>query len=403
MTRWRTGGTLAVALLAPGIVAASTVAAAPGVAVDALSGAFVPGQVRLQGTPDNAVAAVVADGHGGWYVGGRFTVGRLRNLVHVRADGRLDRRFRPQPDGGVGALARRGRRVFVGGYFRRLGGRRRPYLAQLDGGTGAAVRWSPRVPRRRNEDAAIYAMAVAGRTVYVGADRSAAFDTLTARPVAVPMSGRVLALAVAGHTLYLGRPFPEIPGDPEGVVAIDLRTHRRLPFATGVACSCPVPVDEHGNVPSGLAPAPPSPPAANLVRLDWPALDDFGHVGALAVDGRTLYLGGSFDSVGGQPRRYVAAVDRFTGAPLSFAPDPGGMVLALAVANDKLYVGTGFGPKYRANSRYASAYSLSTGAPSRWTPQVPGPVVAVAISGRRAYVGGVARVICAPSGHCRPG
>src|SRR3954453_15199952 len=46
------------------------------------------------------VMAVVADGRGGWYVGGEFgRVGKIdvRNLVHITAAGGVDPAFKPDP------------------------------------------------------------------------------------------------------------------------------------------------------------------------------------------------------------------------------------------------------------------------------------------------------------------
>src|ERR1700754_5164587 len=61
------------------------------------------------GTPDpgafptvaGSVRAVVADGAGGWYVGGDFErIGsrRIRNLAHITRDGAVDPAFTPNPD-----------------------------------------------------------------------------------------------------------------------------------------------------------------------------------------------------------------------------------------------------------------------------------------------------------------
>src|SRR4051812_12844593 len=56
-------------------------------------------------TVDGRVEAVVADGAGGWYLGGDFDLvgGQLRtNLAHVRADGSVDP-WGPEPEGPVHA------------------------------------------------------------------------------------------------------------------------------------------------------------------------------------------------------------------------------------------------------------------------------------------------------------
>jgi len=68
------------------------------------------------------VDAVVDDGNGGWFVGGKFNqVGTttVRNLVHLRASGTLDAGFAPAPNGEVRALARIGGTLYVGGQFTR--------------------------------------------------------------------------------------------------------------------------------------------------------------------------------------------------------------------------------------------------------------------------------------------
>jgi hypothetical protein len=64
--------------------------------------------------------AIVPDGAGGYYVGGRFThVGGLprKNLAHVLASGAVDPAFAPIVDGDVLALALDGGRLYVGGDF----------------------------------------------------------------------------------------------------------------------------------------------------------------------------------------------------------------------------------------------------------------------------------------------
>jgi hypothetical protein len=45
---------------------------------------------------------------------------------------------------------------------------------------------------------------------------------------------------------------------------------------------------------------------------------------ALAQSGNTVYLGGEFANLGGQPRLFAAATDAVTGAVLPWNPDIGG-------------------------------------------------------------------------------
>ena len=69
-----------------------------------------------------------------------------------------------------------------------------------------------------------------------------------------------------------------------------------------------------------------------------------GTVRALAVSGATLYLGGGFSMVGGQPRAGLAAIDLSTGNVLpGFAPGvQGGEVYTLLVDGATLYIGGDF-------------------------------------------------------------
>jgi trimeric autotransporter adhesin len=55
-------------------------------------------------------------------------------------------------------------RVYAGGDFSSIGGRRRSAIAALDARTGAATAWNP------NADARVSALAVRGARVYAGGD-----------------------------------------------------------------------------------------------------------------------------------------------------------------------------------------------------------------------------------------
>src|SRR5258707_14985745 len=79
--------------------------------------------------------------------------------------------------------------------------------------------------------------------------------------------------------------------------------------------------------------------------LDWDAHPD-GPVLSLAVsaDGRRLYLGGTFKSVGGAPTARLAAVDIDTGVadPAFTPPAPNAYVKAMALSAATLYIGGAF-------------------------------------------------------------
>jgi fibronectin type 3 domain-containing protein len=88
---------------------------------------------------------------------------------------------------------------------------------------------------------------------------------------------------------------------------------------------------------------------------------------AVSPDGSTVYVGGSFTSVDGQPRDHVAAFSTTTGALTSWNPDAGGPVSAIATSGDVVYLGGAFakvGGVARAD--LAAVSSTGTGAVLSW-------------------------------------
>jgi trimeric autotransporter adhesin len=89
-------------------------------------------------------------------------------------------------------------------------------------------------------------------------------------------------------------------------------------------------------------------PRANLAHIlkdgsvdDWSA-DTDGLVLALALDSRTLYVGGAFTTISGQSRLAVAALDAPSGAVRPWHPDPNGTVRAMLLHGQRLYIGGDF-------------------------------------------------------------
>lgn len=355
------------------------------------SGGFVPIDARtgeaLRPFPKVAgfVYAIVPDGLGGWYLGGEFTAvaGKLRScLAQIRADGSVSD-WNPRVTGSPGyidppqvnAIAVRGDRVFVGGGFREIGGLPRLHLGCVDARTGAVLDWSADT----HVGAWVYALAVHDSTVFVGGGFSSIGGQPRSSLAAVnAASGEVLpwradvfggayALLVRGDTLYVGGDFFGIAGvERHMLAALDLRTAQLLPFEAR---------------------------ASGIQRSSWP--DPL--VAALALMGDTLYVGGNFTQIGGQARSSLAALNATTGdalawTPPSFGPQydgfPPPLLLTLAMSAGTVYVGGGFETVGGESRPFVAALNRETGAPTAWNPKPDLSVYALAVKGDTVNVGG---------------
>ena len=117
--------------------------------------------------------------------------------------------------------------------------------------------------------------------------------------------------------------------------------------------------------------------------LPWsPSITGNG-VSAIVVDGNDVYLGGFFDAVGGVARNGVAVLHRTTAVLGSFAPNVAGVVSALAVSPPTVFVGGG--------AQHLAAFDRVTGSLAMGLPVPDGNEVfvgALVVSGATLYVGG---------------
>ena len=282
----------------------------------ALDGSQIAGLPEVSGG-DGTLQAVASDGSGGWYIGGLFThVGGVarNNIAHIRADHSVDPAFDPNANDGIHALAVSGSTVYAAGLFTSIGGQTRNRIAGLNAANGTATAFNP------NADAGVEALAISGSIIYAGGrfamiggqprDAIAALNaadgsaTTTFNPM--PNNRLVLALAISGSTLYVGGYFTAIGGQPRNNIAA-------LNASDGMATSFDPNATTNG-------------------------CNACGGVSAIVVSSSTVYAGGLFAHIGGQNRRYCAALNAANGTASPFNPDPNGNILGLAVSVDGLTV-----------------------------------------------------------------
>ena len=334
-----------------------------------------------QSFPDanDTVFALVPDGSGGVYAGGRFTqVGQLprQTLVHIRADGTLDVSWTPAADGPVTALLLHNQTLFVGGNFFSVNGVERWRLAAVDPVTSELTSWDPKLGTAN----LVNALTSSGPNLYVGgvfelvnavvvpgtglrgeARRNlAAVDAVTG--LATPWNpnifeGEVKALAIAGSVVYAGGSFDQVGLVGQATVRFNLAAFDLV---------------------SGLA-------------TPWnPSVRGFNGdvVYALQVSDGLVYVGGRFEEVGGQARENLAAVDQATGLATSWHLPTNDTVWTLFDDGRRLYIGglfTAIGGQVRGR---LAAIDKMTGLLTTWNPNANGPVRTIVASGDKIYVGG---------------
>ena len=106
-----------------------------------------------------------------------------------------------------------------------------------------------------------------------------------------------------------------------------------------------------------------------------------GEVLALSLSGGTLYIGGRFTSVGGQPRNRLAAVDSRLGLSTSWAPQVDSPVGSIAVFGSRVFVAGAFTNLGGFGRMGLGALDAVTGSTTGWNPQADGPTSATVLVG----------------------
>lgn len=398
------------------------------VAVDSTTGGLIRTFPKVAGS----VSIMIPDGAGGWYMGGEFSGvgGRPRScLAQVRADGTVTD-WNPSVTGSPGyidpprvsALARYGDRVFVGGAFQEINGQPRANLGCVDAMTGELLEWDWHTGN-------IYAMALRDSILFAAGEFSsfggqpraklAALNTATGEvlPWRADVYGSAYTILLHEDTLFVGGSFLGIAGvEQHMLAALNARTGELLPFNArvgGVVRDYLAPplvagldlvgdtLYVAGNFTSIGGVTQSSIAAVNATTGDalaWipppvgPQYEDFPPrlCETVAVSGGALYIGGWFETLGGESRPFLAAVDRGTGGLLPWNPKPDLAVDLIVPHGDTVYIGGLFSlmGEWRHRAGLA-AIDLTTGAVKSWNPNPNGGIcTAVTVKGDRVFVSG---------------
>jgi trimeric autotransporter adhesin len=310
------------ALLVPLLALAATVARAgqlqvpcAGVLLRASDGAPVAGADTIYG---ERVAAVAADGQGGWFVGGDFwSVGSQTrwNLAHIDRNGHVYTAWHPAVDGDVEVLARSGRTLYLAGSFRNVAGVARAGIAAVDTVTGRVTGWRPSVGKVDQIVATRSAVYIASGQTITPVDATTGATTGT-----VLTGGGPFVVTPARTYLFTGGPYyggleavETSSGEPDEWSPGTRGYYSSLTYAYGRVLATGR-FQAGGRRQIGLASW-----TSGSGRLLWIAHAD-GFVNSAAVDGTRVYLGGLFRILGGQKRPRLGAVDLRNGHALAWNP-----------------------------------------------------------------------------------
>jgi uncharacterized delta-60 repeat protein len=275
--------------------------------------------LNIVANPFEAILATAVQPDGKTLIGGQFSnvLGVTRNnIARLNNDGTLDATFNPNANSIVTSIVvQTGGKILVGGYFHgtnSIGGQTRNYIARLDATSGLADSFDP-----NSTDVGGYILSIV-----------------------VQLDGKIL----------VGGGFGNIGGQPRERIA-------RLDPSTGFA-------DSFDPQPHGIV-----------------------HCMALQTDGKIL-VGGEFhgaNSIGGQTRNYIARLDPTTALADSFDPNASNNVNSIVVQPDgKIVVGGYFAAFNGMNSiggqprNYIARVDETTGLADSFDPNANGSVISIA-------------------------
>ncbi len=380
--------------------------------------------------PDAGVLALALSG-GTLYVGGHFghIGGRARSFVAALDTARGQATdWDPAADLEVRALLPARGLLYVGGDFTSIGGEARRGVAALDVFTGQATAWDPDAGYTP-APGLVRTLAAVGDTIYVGGNFWSIGSTPHAHLAAVDATTGLAeswdpqisssndsyygepyvgALAVRGNSLYFGGHFTEVAGQVRGGLAqVDRSTGQPTAWdpATGPwtgpldRATTAIALRDTTMLVAGFFEAVGGKPRAFVAEVglasaaptDWdPQVND--PVRAVAVDGDTAYLGGTFVGLGAQWRRRwdLAAFDATTGAVKDWAPDPDGLgILSLVVSHGVVYT-SGYFYNIGGQPRDGvAALDTLTGAATDWYPITNNWTRTLEIAGDTLFAGGM--------------
>ncbi|RYD98858.1 MAG: T9SS type A sorting domain-containing protein [Sphingobacteriales bacterium] len=345
------------------------------------------GWPKVNGTVNTAVA----DGSGGWYIAGSFTLidnAERLGLAHIDGNGALTS-WAPKVNGTVYALAKQGSKLYFGGKFTQVNGANRSNLAAVNIQTATLTGWQPAA------NDTVLAMVGDGANIYCGGafttvnnqskSRLAKVDTLsgTMASWSAAVNGSVLTLGQLQGNIYVGGAFSQAGAAIRNNGAAFAKSNGLLqswnPNANNKIRSMVITdtaifvggdfYEIGGGFQRMIACLDPNSGLKNPNFSDY----NFNYgiyineIHTLSLAGRKLYAGGLFywdESFSDRKRNRVLSIDLDNNTVLDWGITGGGItnnhVKFIGHANNKIFVGGDFGSVPAAQRNGIAAIDLTT-------------------------------------------
>jgi len=345
----------------------------------------------------NGLVRSIAYGPSGLHAGGDFYSAAMaprENFAVLDSVTGAAEAWNPGADGPVNTLLRSGGSLYVGGAFSLVGGAYRRGVARIDLDAQAVEPWNPLLGCAGNcYDPSVHAIALTadGTLVYLGGE----FD----------VSGGLGRRNLASVDVATGATYPFNVSTNGVVRSLALREEASFPFDVTVFAAGYFTTVNHGLFgygPGGLARyglaaadgASGEATPWNPTRGTWSGVEVVRFTGGAAGSMGTVWVGGSFHEVGPYvdpvARLNAAAFDGGTAVPTAWAPDPNGAIGSLLLANGRCYLGGSFSTLGGEPRTGIGSVDRELGTAFAWDPNLAGgpPLAALHMSGGTVYAGG---------------
>jgi len=272
----------------------------------------------------------------------------------------------PETNGWVRAIATHGDTAYIGGSFTTVGGLSRNHLAAINIKTGAVLNWNP------NPDQDITSLAVNSNIVYAaGFIATIGGQNRTAIAAIDIISGNVTSWN------------PVIKSKQPGfysIISTLVYADNKL-FVTGGYIDS---INGQVVLPSDNAVID----ATTGQLVNW--FSPNGKIYTALASNNVLYIGGAFNSILGQSRSCLAAINLSSNTLTNWNLNPDNAINKMILKNGKIYVGGNFSTMGAGFKNGLAYIDTVTGLPGNWNPNDMGKIRDLAVTSDAIYVLGSA-------------